>query len=117
MPDPAGMNSGDMAWMLSSTALVQLMTPGLAFFYGGLVNEGSVVNTLMLSYGAMGVITLMWGLVGYSLSFAPSIASGVVGDLSLAASVFGNQVRAVGAPTITEHTYMVFQVRWRQWRW
>ena len=84
--------------------------PFTAFFYGGLVNEGAVVNTLMLSYATMGVITLMWGLVGYSLAFAPSIASGVVGDLSLAASIFGNQARAIGAPTITEHTYMVFQV-------
>ena len=95
--------------MLSSSALVQIMTPGLAFFYGGLVNEGSVVNTMMLSYGCMGVITMMWGLVGYSLAFAPSIPSGVVGDLSLAASIFGDQIRYPGPPTynITEHVFMV----------
>ena len=52
---------------------------GLAFFYGGLVNEGSVVNTMMLSYGCMAIVTLLWGLVGYSLCFDASTPDGVIG--------------------------------------
>jgi len=63
MSDPAGLNSGDQAWFLASTALVQLMTPGLAFFYGGLVNETSVVAALMLSFGTMGVVSLVHCMV------------------------------------------------------
>ena len=75
----------------------------------GLVNHGAVVNTLMLCFGSIGVVTLCWGLVGYSLAFAPSIATGVVGDMSLALLRFGDQPRE-GATTITEHVYSTFQL-------
>lgn len=66
-----GVSSGDTAWLLVSAALVFLMTPGLAFFYGGLVSRRHVLNTLMMTFGALCVATLMWVLVGYSLAFAP----------------------------------------------
>lgn len=66
-----GVSSGDTAWLLTSAALVFLMTPGLAFFYGGLVSRRHVLNTLMMTFGALCVATLMWVLVGYSLAFAP----------------------------------------------
>src|SRR5207247_10025968 len=63
-------NSGDNSWMLVSSALVLLMTgPGLALFYGGLVRKKNVLATMMQSFALMAVITILWALVGYSLSF------------------------------------------------
>jgi Amt family ammonium transporter len=62
-------NTGDTAWMLASSALVLLMTPGLAFFYGGMVRARSVLNMLMMSISAMGVVTVLWVLYGYSMAF------------------------------------------------
>ena len=62
-------DTGDTAWMLASSALVLLMTPGLAFFYGGMVRTRSVLNMLMMSISAMGVVTVLWVLYGYSMSF------------------------------------------------
>ncbi|WP_319446952.1 MULTISPECIES: ammonium transporter [unclassified Mycobacterium] len=62
-------DSGDTAWMLASAALVLLMTPGLAFFYGGMVRAKGVLNMIMMSVSAMGVITVLWVLYGYSMAF------------------------------------------------
>jgi ammonium transporter, Amt family len=62
-------NTGDTAWMLASAALVLLMTPGLAFFYGGMVRAKSVLNMLMMSISAMGIVTVLWVLFGYSVAF------------------------------------------------
>ena len=62
-------DTGDTAWMLASSALVLLMTPGLAFFYGGMVRARSVLNMLMMSISAMGVVTVLWVLYGYSMAF------------------------------------------------
>ncbi|HTQ20740.1 ammonium transporter [Mycobacterium sp.] len=62
-------NAGDTAWMLASSALVLLMTPGLAFFYGGMVRARSVLNMIMMSISAMGVVTVLWVLYGYSMAF------------------------------------------------
>jgi len=72
-------NTGDTAWMLASSALVLLMTPGLAFFYGGMVRARSVLNMLMMSISAMGVVTVLWVLYGYSLAFGEDAGGGVVG--------------------------------------
>ncbi|MBT3994940.1 MAG: ammonium transporter, partial [Chloroflexi bacterium] len=66
MSDP-----GNVAWMLTASALVLLMTPGLAFFYGGLVRGKNVVSTMMYSYVSMGVVSVLWVLWGYSLAFGP----------------------------------------------
>jgi Amt family ammonium transporter len=74
-----GINSGDTAWLLCATALVLLMTPGLAFFYGGMVNSKNVISTMLQSFSAMGVISLLWVVVGFSLAFGDSIG-GFVGD-------------------------------------
>jgi Amt family ammonium transporter len=63
--------SGDTAWILMSTALVALMVPGLAFFYGGLVHNKSTLNTMLMCLGALAVVTVQWVLVGYSLAFGP----------------------------------------------
>jgi Amt family ammonium transporter len=74
------MNQADTAWMLVSTALVLLMTPALAFFYGGLVRSKNALNTMMMSFISLGFLGVAWALVGYSLAFAPGNA--LVGDLS-----------------------------------
>jgi Amt family ammonium transporter len=74
-----GINAGDTAWMLCATALVLLMTPGLAFFYGGMVNSKNVISTMLQSFSAMGIISLLWIVVGFSLAFGSSIG-GFVGD-------------------------------------
>ena len=62
-------SNGDTAWMLVASAMVLFMTPGLAFFYGGLVRGKNVLNTLLMSYGAMAVLAVVWALVGYSIAF------------------------------------------------
>ena len=68
------MNNADVAWMLVSTALVLLMTPALAFFYGGLVRSKNALNTMMMSFIALGFAGVTWALLGYSLAFAPGTA-------------------------------------------
>ncbi len=68
-------NTGDTAWMLASSALVLLMTPGLAFFYGGMVRARSVLNMLMMSISAMGVVTVLWVLYGYSIAFGDDVGN------------------------------------------
>ena len=65
------MNQADTAWMLISTALVLLMTPALALFYGGLVRSKFALNTMMMSFISLGFVGVLWALVGYSLAFAP----------------------------------------------
>ena len=72
-------DAGDTAWMLMSAALVLLMTPGLAFFYGGMVRAKNVLNMIMMSVGAMGVVGILWVLYGYSMAFGED-RGGVVGD-------------------------------------
>ncbi len=74
-----GINSGDTAWMLVATALVLLMTPGLAYFYGGMVNAKNVISTMLQSFIAMSIISVLWVVVGYSLAFGSSIG-GFVGN-------------------------------------
>src|ERR687897_1820776 len=65
------MNQADVAWMLVATALVLLMTPALAFFYGGLVRSKNALNTMMMSFLALGVVGILWALIAYSLAFGP----------------------------------------------
>jgi ammonium transporter, Amt family len=74
------MNQADTAWMLVSTALVLLMTPALAFFYGGLVRSKNALNTMMMSFISLGFVGVAWAIAGYSLAFAPGNAA--IGDLS-----------------------------------
>src|SRR3954465_8052903 len=66
------MNSGDTAWVLASAALVLLMTPGLAFFYGGMVRAKSVLNMLMMSFVTIGVVSVLWTMFGFSVAFGPA---------------------------------------------
>ncbi|MDH6113007.1 Amt family ammonium transporter [Kitasatospora sp. MAP12-15] len=79
MPD--GFSAGDTAFVLISAALVMLMTPGLAFFYGGMVRVKSVLNMLVMSFIALGIVTVLWVLYGYSLSFGTDAFHGLIGNL------------------------------------
>jgi ammonium transporter, Amt family len=73
---------GNTAWLLTSAALVLLMTPGLAFFYGGMVRARSVLNMLMMCFGALAVVGVLWVIFGYSLAFGDDVAGGLFGDPS-----------------------------------
>ncbi|MCJ8164271.1 ammonium transporter [Pontibacter sp. E15-1] len=75
----AEINQADTAWMLTSTALVLLMTPGLAFFYGGMVRKKHVLSTMLQSFICMAIVTVIWVVFGFSLAFGESIG-GIVGD-------------------------------------
>jgi ammonium transporter, Amt family len=74
-------DTGDTAWVLAASALVLLMTPGLAFFYGGLARAKSVLNMMMMSFVSIGVVSILWVLFGYSLGFSTDAASGLIGNL------------------------------------
>lgn len=74
-----GLDSGDIAWLLTSAAFVLLMTPGLAFFYGGMVNPKNVISTMLQSFVAMGIISILWVVIGFSMAFGDSFG-GFVGD-------------------------------------
>jgi len=98
------MNQADTAWMLVATALVLLMTPALAFFYGGLVRSKNALNTMMMSFVSLGVVGVVWAIVGYSLAFGPGNA--YIGDLS---RVFLNGVGLEENGTIPHVLFMTFQ--------
>ena len=105
------MNSADTAWMLVATALVLLMTPALAFFYGGLVRSKNALNTMMMSFISLGFVGVLWAVIGYSLALTPG--SNFIGDLS---AVFLNGVglERTGSIlgdllTIPHVLYMAFQ--------
>src|SRR5438046_6183012 len=72
-------NAADTAWIIVATALVFLMTPGLAFFYGGMVHRKNVISTMIKSVVAAGVVTILWIVVGYSLCFGPTLG-GFIGN-------------------------------------
>jgi Amt family ammonium transporter len=115
-PEPEGrvkmaeISSGDTAWMLISTALVMLMTPGLAFFYGGLVRRKNVLSIMMQCFMLLGVISIQWVLFGYSLAFGPD-HGGVIGDFSWAAlSGVGMTPNADYAGTIPHILFMTYQM-------
>ncbi len=74
------LNPGDTAWMLMSCALVLLMTPGLALFYGGMVRAKGVLNMMMMSFISMGIVSILWVLYGYSMTFGKDLGSGLLGD-------------------------------------
>jgi len=77
--DGSAVDSGATAWMLTSTALVLLMVPGLAMFYGGLVRTKNVLGTMMHSFAAMGIMTVLWVIVGYSMCFGGNVLGGWIG--------------------------------------
>ena len=106
--DGAKIDSGATAWMLTSTALVLLMIPGLAMFYGGLVRSKNVLGTIMHCYIAMGIISVLWVAIGYSMSFGKNILGGIFGwnsDYFFLKGIDTNIMEA-GIP---EYVYSMFQ--------
>ena len=102
--------AGDTAWVLASSALVMLMTPGLALFYGGMVRKKNVLGTIMQSFVALGIITLQWVLIGYSLAFGPD-KGGMIGGLEwLGLANVGLEPNADYAGTIPHQAFMIFQM-------
>src|SRR3954463_15500390 len=76
-------NKGDTAWVLISAALVLFMTPGLALFYGGMVRGKNVLGMLMQNFFCMGLISVLWVAIGFSLAFGKDVGSGLIGNLGL----------------------------------
>lgn len=108
-------NAGDTAWMLTSAALVLLMTPGLAFFYGGMVRGKNVLNMIMMSISAMGVVTVLWVLYGFSVAFGTD-KGGLLGDpgqfFGLKTLIAGFGDESAGVPlfgTIPATVFVAFQ--------
>jgi ammonium transporter, Amt family len=101
-------DTGDNAWMMTATMLVLLMTPALAFFYGGLVDHKNVLNQLFLSFVCMGIIFLQWVLVGFSFAFGPPISAGF-GSLDWAVLRFGEVYHPVYSPTYPLLTFAAYQ--------
>ena len=111
------MDSGDTAWLLTSSALVLFMTPGLALFYGGMVRGKNVLAMLMKNVIAMGIVTVTWVVIGYSLAFSQDAGGlGVVGDLNLfglGELGFGDELglgNAIQGLTIPDNAHMLFQM-------
>ncbi|HEX7529482.1 MAG TPA: ammonium transporter [Thermoanaerobaculia bacterium] len=101
------MNAADISWVLVATALVLLMTPALAFFYGGLVRSKNALNTMMMSVASLGFVGIAWALLGYSLAFAPGTS--VAGGLSYAFLSGVGLGPAPAATTIPHLLFMAFQ--------
>jgi Amt family ammonium transporter len=104
------MNNGDTAWLLVSAALVMLMTPGLAMFYGGMVRRKNILGTIMQSFILIGVISIEWMVVGYSFAFGPDLG-GIIGDLSwFCLSGVGNLPFKGYAATVPHQAFMIYQM-------
>ena len=110
VPSPPKVDTGDTSWMLISSALVMLMTPGLALFYGGMVRQKNVLGTIMQSFIALAVITIQWVLYGYSLAFGPDMGH-IIGSLDWIG------LRGVGldpfpdySATVPHQAFMIFQM-------
>ena len=114
--DLSNIDSGDTAWMLTATGLVLLMTPGLAFFYGGMVHPKNIISTMLQSFIAMGIVSIIWVVVGFSIAFGDSIGDKGYG-------LFGNPLtffmfRGVGggtnpdlSPTFPLAVFAMFQLK------
>jgi ammonium transporter, Amt family len=96
---------GNTAWVLTSAALVLLMTPGLAFFYGGMVRGKSVLNMLMMCFGAMAVVGVLWVVFGYSVAFGDDVGGGLLGDVTQYFGLSG----LLGGDALTGTAFVAFQ--------
>jgi Amt family ammonium transporter len=108
----SGINSGDTAWVLTSAALVMLMTPGLALFYGGLVRRKNVLSTIMHSIFILALVSVTWVLIGFTLAFGKDVNGwGIIGGLDyIGLNGVGTQPLTQYAPTIPGSAYMAFQM-------
>lgn len=111
-PQAPPINGGDTAWMLTATALVLLMTPGLSFFYGGMVDRRNVLSTMLQSFIAMGLVSVLWVTVGFSLAFGDSIG-GLIGDprTFFMFRGVGESAHATLSPSIPLALFALFQLK------
>ncbi len=114
--DFSNINAGDTAWMLTATGLVLLMTPGVAFFYGGMVQSRNIISTILQSFIAMGIVSVLWVIVGFSIAFGDSIGASGYGLLGNPLTYF--MFRGVGgsthpdfAPTFPFVVFAMFQLK------
>jgi Amt family ammonium transporter len=104
-------SAGDTAWVLMSAALVMLMTPGLALFYGGLVRRKNVLSTIMHSFFILGLVSVTWVLWGYTLAFGPDTGSGLIGGLDwIGLEGVTGEPSTVYATTVPHLAFMAFQM-------
>jgi Amt family ammonium transporter len=102
-------DTGNTAWLLISTALVWLMVPGLALFYGGMVRRKNLLATMMMSFAIIAIVSVLWVLYGYSLSFGPD-KSGIIGGLDwLGLKSVGQESSSMYATTVPQLAFMAFQ--------
>lgn len=106
---PPAIDKGDSTWMIVATALVLLMTPALALFYGGMVQRKNVLNTMMLSFIMMGMVSISWVLIGYSLTFGKS--NGFIGSLEYLWGANISMTTPYGTQTIPAALFMLFQMK------
>jgi len=108
----SAIDSGDTAWMLVASAFVLLMTPGLSFFYGGMINKKNVISTMLQSFIALGIISVLWVVVGFSLAFGESIG-GIIGNPStyFAFNNVGSNPNPAFSSTIPFLLFALFQLK------
>ena len=105
-------DSGDIAWVITATALVMIMTPGLGFFYGGLVRRKNLVSTIVQCMAIFAVVSLAWAIWGYTMAFGPSVLGGFVGDFRFfALSGVGSTANTAYSSTIPALLYFAFQLK------
>ena len=105
-------DTGDIAWMIVATALVLIMTPGLGFFYGGMVGKKNVISTMLQSFMAMVIVTVLWVIIGYGLCFGPSIGGFIGNPLpNLFFQGIGTKTAWGLAPTIPLLLFALFQAK------
>ena len=106
-PDDA-ITSANSAWIMASAALVLLMTPGLAFFYGGMTRAKSTLNMIMMSFSSIGIVSVLWVIYGYSVAFAPDKKGGLFGNLSL--RFLHNESQASVTGNLFDYAFIAFQL-------
>src|SRR3954454_6991047 len=105
------MDTGDTAWVLGAAALVLFMTPGLALFYGGMVRSRNVLGMLMQNFFAMGLVSVLWAIVAFSLAFGADHGHGFIGDFGLAGlkGLFDGTVPGFESLTIPAMAFVAYQ--------
>src|ERR1044072_8293851 len=103
-------NAGDTAWILVATALVMMMTPALAFFYGGMVRKKNLLSTINLSFITIGLISLQWVILGYTLVFGRSLGGLIGGFEFFGLSGVGSEPNLDYAPTIPHLAFSAYQM-------
>ncbi|MFN2539810.1 MAG: ammonium transporter, partial [Mycobacteriales bacterium] len=106
-PDDA-ITSANTAWIMASSALVLLMTPGLAFFYGGMTRAKSTLNMIMMSFSSIGIVSVLWVIYGYSIAFSPDKKSGLFGGFSL--RFLHNESQTAITGNLYDYAFIAFQL-------